>query len=115
MTTVAEITPEFAASYPKAFELVKKLEAKGIKFEINEITNKFGDKMDGFELGINTYAWIWSWYRLSNFNSTEYADFRGSYSMNTGKTKKGIRRQGMVATELYRQLGITGDYRYDIL
>lgn len=115
MTTVAQITPEFAAKHPKALELVKKLEAKGIRFEINKKTNKFGDKLDDFELGINTYKWIWSWFTLMTVNDKEYADFRGSYSMNTGKTNKGVRRQVKVITELHRQLEIVAENSYDLI
>lgn len=73
---------------------------KGYEFEINEVENP-----NELEIGIQTYKHVWSWWKVCEINEQITEFFRGSYSRNTGKTKKGVRRQRKVVTELHRQLG----------
>jgi hypothetical protein len=115
MTKTSEISLEFANKFPQATNFLQKLECKGIRFELSKKISKLGDELDDFLLGINTYDSIWSWFELFELNNKEWAHFAGSYSMNTGKTKKGMNRQIKVVTELHRQLGISGGNGYDLL
>ena len=113
-----EVSPlEAIKLRPEVKTFTDKLDAKGIRWEINPVISKTTDEVieDSFEFGINTYDFIWSWFKITLHKGDLYCDFGHSYSMNTGRTKKGLNRGCKVTKELHRQLGIADGSEYNLL
>ena len=111
MTTI-----ELLTARPELQDFLNLLKAKGYKFDLINKISKTGDTYDDiFQLGINTYDAIWSWFEIFLGKEDMFCTFSHKYSMNTGKTKKGIRTGSKVVVELHRQLGITDGNGYDLM
>lgn len=102
---------------PKITSLLAKLDAKGIKYELNQKYYKEVDAYaeDIFELGINTYDFIWSWFKIYKSKDGLSCSFSHKYSQNTGKTTKSFRIGFKVVKELHRQLEIENTNPYELL